>query len=143
VFGVKEEMDPAWPKTGSSWLRVVPWGLRRLLNYVSQTYNNPTVYITENGVSDRTGELDDTHRVHYINSYINEVLKASQLDGCNVQGYTLWSMLDNFEWAMGYAERFGLHYIDFSDPYRPRTPKSSARAYAKIIKNNGFCKADA
>lgn len=48
--------------------------------------------------------------------------------------------MDNFEWARGYLERFGLHYVNFSDPARPRTPKASARYYTSIIENNGFKK---
>lgn len=48
--------------------------------------------------------------------------------------------MDNFEWARGYSERFGLHYVNFSDPARPRTPKASARYYTSIIENNGFTK---
>ena len=61
-----------------------------------------------------------------------------QLDGVDLRGYTCWSLLDNFEWAMGYAERFGLHFVDFKDPARKRTPKSSAGVYAEIVRNNGF-----
>ena len=53
----------------------------------------------------------------------------------------MWSLLDNFEWAMGYSEKFGVHRVDFSDPNRSRTAKDSARFYAGIIRNNGFPKA--
>ena len=52
--------------------------------------------------------------------------------------YTAWSLLDNFEWAAGYTEKFGLHYVDFNDPERPRTPKDSAGYYAQLIRDNGF-----
>ena len=55
---------------------------------------------------------------------------AHDLDGVRLIGYTAWSLMDNFEWASGYDEKFGLHYIDFTDPDRPRVPKASARAYA-------------
>ena len=48
--------------------------------------------------------------------------------------------MDNFEWASGYSERFGLHYVNFTDPTRARTPKASARYYTSIIENNGFKK---
>ena len=53
-------------------------------------------------------------------------------------GYTAWSLLDNFEWETGYTERFGLHYINYSDPNLTRVPKASARFMAKIIADNGF-----
>lgn len=65
---------------------------------------------------------------------------AIRLDGIDVRGYTAWSLMDNFEWARGYSERFGLHYVNFSDPARPRTPKASARYYRSIIEKNGFKK---
>ena len=63
---------------------------------------------------------------------------AIKLDGCNIRGYTAWSLLDNFEWSRGYSERFGLHHVDFSDPARPRTPKASALYYGNVIRDNGF-----
>ena len=66
------------------------------------------------------------------------VIAASIVDKVDVRGYTAWSLLDNFEWAMGYSERFGLHFVDYNDPNRPRKPKSSAKFYAEVIKNNGF-----
>ncbi|CAG0891178.1 unnamed protein product [Cyprideis torosa] len=78
------------------------------------------------------------HRVFYYKHYINNVLKAIKVDGCNVKGYTAWSLMDNFEWAEGYVERFGMHYVDFNDPNRPRTQKNSAKWYAELIRNNGF-----
>lgn len=70
--------------------------------------------------------------------YLAIVRIAIRLDGVNVRGYTAWSLMDNFEWARGYTERFGLHYVNFSDPARPRTPKESARFFTKLIENNGF-----
>ena len=63
---------------------------------------------------------------------------AIKKDGCDIRGYTAWSLMDNFEWSRGYAERFGLHYVDFNDPNRPRTPKASAQYLTNIIRDNGF-----
>ncbi|XP_053375783.1 uncharacterized protein LOC123534954 isoform X1 [Mercenaria mercenaria] len=135
-----ESKDPKWLKSGSKWLRVTPWGLRRGLNWIKSHYNNFPVYITENGVSDNTGTTSDQHRIDYYRQYINEVLKAIRLDGCDVRGYTAWSFLDNFEWMEGYSEHFGLHFVNFSDPERPRTPKLSAAYFTSIVENNGFPK---
>ena len=63
---------------------------------------------------------------------------AIQVDGVNVKGYTAWSLMDNFEWAQGYSERFGMHYVDYNDPERPRTQKESARFYAQVVADHGF-----
>lgn len=63
---------------------------------------------------------------------------AINYDHVNVKGYTAWSLLDNFEWSQGYTEKFGLHYVNFSDPERPRTPKASAEFYRHVIVDNGF-----
>ncbi|KAH3891377.1 hypothetical protein DPMN_015476 [Dreissena polymorpha] len=132
--------DPSWEGSGSSWLKVTPWGMRAGLNWIRSHYNNVPVYVTENGVSDNTGQTDDPMRINYYKMYINEVLKAIRLDGCDVRGYTAWSFMDNFEWMMGYSEHFGLHAVNFSDPSRHRTPKASAAYYTSIIENNGFVK---
>ena len=63
-------------RSGSSWLRSVPWGLRELLNYIRVNYNNPPVMITENGASDRNSSIEDTHRVNFYRDYINNVLRG-------------------------------------------------------------------
>lgn len=73
---VKTWHDEGWPKSGSSWLRVVPWGLRRLLKWVNDRYHAP-IYITENGVSTSdVFELDDQLRQKFYQAYVNEVLKG-------------------------------------------------------------------
>lgn len=63
---------------------------------------------------------------------------AYLLDGVDVRGYTAWSLLDNLEWAAGFSERFGLFYVNRSDPNLPRVPKNSVNFFTKVIKCNGF-----
>ncbi|XP_029009397.1 lactase-like b isoform X2 [Betta splendens] len=136
---VAELVDPRWPDPGSEWLYAVPWGFRRLLNFVKTQYGNPIIYVTENGVSEKMlcTELCDEWRIQYYKDYINEMLKAIK-DGVSVKGYTAWSLLDKFEWDEGYSERFGLFYVDFRNKNKPRYPKASVQFYKRIISSNGF-----
>ncbi|XP_021942206.1 myrosinase 1-like [Zootermopsis nevadensis] len=122
-----------WPTSVSEVVKVVPWGLRKLLAWIKDKYDNVPVFITENGFPD-SGQLDDVRRSQYIVSHMSEMLKAIYQDGCNVFGYTVWSLIDNMEWSHGYTEKFGLYHVNFSDPNRQRTPKSSARVFSEIIK---------
>lgn len=62
---------------------------------------------------------------------------AIKLDDCNVKGYAAWSLMDNLEWLLGYDVKFGLHYVNFSDPSRPRTPKASAFWFKTLIADGG------
>ncbi|KAK6192748.1 hypothetical protein SNE40_004170 [Patella caerulea] len=127
-----KEEDTSWNGQSS------PSGLRKMLNWIKREYNDPTVYITENGAQDKTGTLVDTERINYMKHYINEALKAIKLDNCNLKGYLCWSLMDNFEWISGFSVKFGLHHVNFTDPNRTRTPKASSKFYANIIKENGF-----
>ena len=93
-----------WPGTAGGWVKTVPWGFRKLLNWIKRTYGNPPVYITENGFND--GQLDGTQdagRVDYYVRYINAMLKAVRLDGWNVKVYAAWSLMDNVEWVPAYS----------------------------------------
>ncbi|CAG5121822.1 unnamed protein product, partial [Candidula unifasciata] len=137
---IEQSIDPSWTSSGSEWLYSVPLGYRGLLNWIKDKYNNIPVYLTENGVSDKNGTLRDAHRITYYRQHLNQVLKAIRLDGCDVRGYTAWSLMDNFEWAQGYSEKFGLYSVDFTNPNRTRTPKASAVYYANVIRDNGFKK---
>ncbi len=80
------------------------------------------------------GKINDTQREDYMNQYLSALSKSID-DGADVRGYFYWSLLDNFEWAYGYAKRFGLVYVDYSD--YSRTLKQSALRYKKIIETNG------
>ncbi|XP_063932750.1 myrosinase 1-like [Zophobas morio] len=124
--------DDSWESSASDWLKVVPWGIRKVLNWVSKTYKNPEIFITENGYSD-AGGLEDDRRINYYTEYLSNILEAVLEDGVNVTRYTAWSLMDNFEWTDGYTVKFGLYSVDFDDPERPRTPKQSAAYYTKVI----------
>ncbi|XP_015667918.1 lactase-phlorizin hydrolase [Protobothrops mucrosquamatus] len=131
--------DLSWPGTALASKPAVPWGLRRLLNWIKEEYGNPPIYITKNGIGIKAkSDVDDTKRIFYYKTYIDEALKAYKLDGVNLRGFFAWSLMDNFEWLQGYEPRFGLHQVDFEDPHRPRTPKESAIYYSEIIRNNGY-----
>jgi len=134
-----ETQDPEWEASGSSWLKMVPWGIRGILNWIQNEYGGKhDIYVTENGWSDNDGNLDDERRAYFYTHYINNALKAIDLDGVNLKGYTAWSLMDNMEWARGYTEKFGMHAVDMEDPARKRTAKLSAATFSQIIKENGF-----
>ena len=82
--------------------------------------------------------MDDLLRIYYYKHYINQVLKSIRLDSIPVKGYFAWSLLDNFEWSNGYTEKFGLHYVNMTDPARGRVQKQSAKYFSKLIRVNGF-----
>ncbi|GFP95768.1 beta-glucosidase 42 [Phtheirospermum japonicum] len=126
-------------KAASPWLYLVPWGLWKLLNYISMRYNNPPIYITENGMDDEGDStsplhemLDDKLRVSYYKGYLAAVHQAIN-DGADVRGYFAWSLLDNFEWELGYTKRFGLIYVDYENGLT-RHPKSSAYWFKRFLK---------
>merc|ERR1712241_93696 len=142
---VSSYQDESWYGSGSSWLKVAPWGIRGALNWASQEYklneSKKKIYITENGFSDKLGNSDDLQRIYYYKHYINQILKAIKNDGVDVGGYYAWSLMDNFEWAMGYSEHFGLHSVDMTPiaegGIHARTPKESSRFYARLIAAKG------
>ncbi|KAK1903383.1 Lactase-phlorizin hydrolase [Dissostichus eleginoides] len=143
VGNFQSHVDPSWSSTASDWIYSAPWGLRRLLNYISTEYLNiikVPIHITGNGMpTEHIGDsLNDVSRIDYMKSYINEALKAIHLDGVNVQRFTVQSLMDVFEGPQGYSDRFGLHHVNFDLPDWPRTPKQSAYFYSSVIKNNGF-----
>ncbi|XP_021288993.1 beta-glucosidase 42-like isoform X2 [Herrania umbratica] len=126
-------------KAASEWLYVVPWGIRKVLNYIAQTYSNLPIYVTENGMDDEENNnlplheiLDDKLRVRYFKGYLAAVAQAIK-DGADVRGYFAWSLLDNFEWAQGYTKRFGLVYVDYKNGLT-RLPKSSAYWFSRFLK---------
>ena len=119
---------------------VNPQGLFDLLIRLHKDYNGVKIYITENGAAFRdmvssNGEVYDTNRVEYLKRYLTNAHSAI-IAGVNLQGYFLWSLMDNFEWAYGYTKRFGIVHVDYET--MQRTIKSSGYWYSKVIENNGL-----
>ncbi len=119
----------AWP--------VQPEGLYELLCEFRDRYDNPAVFIAENGaayddVVEPDGGVHDAERVRYFRDHLGMVGRALS-EGCNVKGYLCWSLLDNFEWAYGLAKRFGIVRVDYDT--LKRTPKDSYRLVAEVIRN--------
>ncbi|XP_030041345.2 myrosinase 1 [Manduca sexta] len=132
---VKLEQHPKWPKPGADWLTVYPPGFRKLLNWVTNKYGrNIPIIVTENGMCDH-GQIDDYERVSYYNKYLYQLLLAIHTDGCKVEGYFAWTLMDDFEWTDGYTAKFGLYSVDFNSPNKTRTPKLSAKNYRGIVKS--------
>jgi beta-glucosidase/6-phospho-beta-glucosidase/beta-galactosidase len=77
-------------------------------------------------------------RVEYLKAHLASVSRALNEHKCNIVAYTVWSLTDNFEWKMGYSEKFGIHYINFSDPKRERVPKKSAEFFKEFMKTKSF-----
>ncbi|XP_018567975.1 lactase-like protein [Anoplophora glabripennis] len=127
-----DEVENTWPSSGSSWLKITPWAMRKLLNWVKDTYDNPDVFIIANGVIDDGSSLNDEIRINYYRDYLSNVRNAMD-DGVNVIGYTAWSFLDSFQWLGGYTERYGFYYVDFESENRTRTPKGSVEYFKKVI----------
>ena len=126
--------DPEAPHTDMGW-EVYPDGLHALLVRVADEYGPPAIYVTENGaafgdVRVHDGHVHDPERTAYLESHIAAVGRALD-DGVPVKGYFVWSLLDNFEWAYGYAKRFGLIYVDY--PTLERVPKDSFYWYRDFI----------
>ncbi|KAF3453556.1 hypothetical protein FNV43_RR03996 [Rhamnella rubrinervis] len=124
----------------SQWLRIVPWGIRKLARYVKDKYGNPPVIITENGMDDPNGPftsvakaLKDEKRIRFHRDYLSNLSAAIRQDHCDVRGYFVWSLLDNWEWNLGYTVRFGLYYVDYKHNLT-RIPKSSVQWFKGILR---------
>ncbi|WP_424806559.1 GH1 family beta-glucosidase [Rhodococcus sp. 27YEA15] len=125
-----------YPTTDFGW-PVVPEALGEILRTFKTRFGAalPPIYITESGSSwhdlpDEFGEFVDRARIDYHDAHLRAVRSAMD-DGVDVRGYFVWSLLDNFEWAAGYKERFGLVHVDFQT--QERTPKASFEWYRALI----------
>ena len=129
-----DEVEGPLPKTAMDW-EVYPDGLHHFLVRTARDYTGTLpLYVTENGMANydevTNGEVDDQVRIDYINAHIAAVRRAIS-DGAPVAGYFLWSLMDNYEWALGYEKRFGLVHVDFDS--LQRTPKASYHALARAL----------
>ena len=126
-----------YPSTAVNW-PVTPDALYWAARFFFERYQKP-VYITENGLSTRDwvsldGKVHDPGRIDFLTRYLAALRRAGE-HGAQIAGYFQWSILDNFEWAEGYRERFGLIHVDYQT--QKRTLKDSAYFYGEVIRSNG------
>jgi beta-glucosidase len=121
-------------------LEIWPRGIYDLVTRISRDYNHPIIEITESGCSysdtpyDRdNGHVPDARRIHFFKEELTELARAIN-DGARVRAFHAWSMLDNFEWADGYSQRYGLTYVDFRS--QKRTVKDSGLWYGRVAAAN-------
>ncbi len=121
-------------------MMVYPGGLYHLLNRLHFEYHPEKIYITENGASysdgpDADGRISDLRRLNFLRDHFAAAYGAMEC-GVPLAGYFVWSLMDNFEWSFGYAQRFGIIWVDY-DTQR-RILKDSAQWYRQVIAANGF-----
>lgn len=130
--------DPVGEVTDFGW-STTPDGLRKLLVKLTEDYENlPEMFITENGCAYDDpmvdGKIKDDRRIAYLREHLKSVERAIA-QGADVKGYMVWSLFDNFEWAEGYRQRFGIIHVDFET--QVRTLRESAHFYKEVIATNG------
>ena len=129
-----EEAPTRLPLTQMGW-EIYPQGLYDFLHRTAQEYTGGLpLYVTENGMANADsivdGACDDPERVAYYNAHLNAVAKAAS-EGVPVKGYFGWSLMDNYEWALGYEKRFGMVHVDFDT--LQRVPKTSYTAFKTAL----------
>jgi beta-glucosidase len=137
IFPVKMDGGHEGPKTDMGW-EVWPKALYDMVARITRDYNRPAIEITESGCSygdgpDASGVIRDSRRIDYHREYLAALGRAIG-EGAEVRGYHAWSLMDNFEWAEGFSQRFGLAYTDFKT--EKRTLKDSGKWYAKVAAEN-------
>ncbi|QBD74509.1 beta-glucosidase [Ktedonosporobacter rubrisoli] len=130
-------VQPPGEYTHIGW-EVYPKGIYDILKYVHKGYKPAKLYITENGAAfidevSADGRIHDERRVAYLREYLSYVQRAMS-EGVPVAGYFVWSLMDNFEWAVGRDKRFGIIYVDY--PTQQRIIKDSGYFYAQLIAHN-------
>ena len=135
----KHVPQPQHIETDTKW-EVFPEALTKVLLWVTERYGKPPIYITENGAAfydpphTIDGKIEDPLRVEYYRQHLRAAHEAMK-QGVNLKGYYAWSLLDNYEWSLGYSKRFGIVHVDYST--QQRTIKASGRYYAEVIRSKG------
>ncbi len=137
LFPVTMTDSPQGPRTSNGW-EVWPQAMYDIVTRISRDFNRPQIEITESGCAYNDGPgpngmINDTDRIDYYRKYLQALARAIT-DGADVRGYHAWTLLDNFEWAEGFSQRFGLAYVDFKT--QQRTIKESGKWYAKVATEN-------
>jgi beta-glucosidase len=127
------------PKTDFGW-EVWPRALHDVVARITRDYDRPPIEITENGCSyadgpGSDGVVRDARRIEFYRGYLEALARAIE-EGADVRGYHAWSLLDNFEWGEGFAQRFGLAWVDFGTG--ERRLKDSGRWYGRVAAQNGL-----
>jgi beta-glucosidase len=133
LFPVKWSGGQQGALTGFGW-EVWPQAMYDMVTRISREYQRPAIEITESGCSyddgpNSQGVINDTRRIEYHRQYL-QALGRAMAEGADVRGYHAWTLMDNFEWAEGFSQRFGLTYVDFKT--QRRTIKNSGHWYAKV-----------
>ncbi len=137
LFPVKMQPGRDGLKTDIGW-EVSPDAIYDVVTRITRDYNHPQIEITESGcayndIPDSTGAIHDARRIAYHQRYLQSLARAIAA-GADVRSYHAWTLLDNFEWAEGYSQRFGLAYVDFKT--QQRTIKESGKWFAKVAAQN-------
>jgi beta-glucosidase len=131
--------DPERPDLSDIGWEIYPQGLERVTRNLLAKWPLPPIWITENGAADNTPVVgdacDDRQRLGYLQSHLRQ-LAQMVASGIDIRGYYVWSLLDNFEWAHGYSQRFGIVHVDYAT--QTRTPKQSARWLSALMRSSGI-----
>lgn len=135
--GYPENRYQGIPETHVGWV-VAPEVMYWSSKFLYERYGKP-IFITENGMAEHDwvcldGKVHDTYRIDYTHRYLKEFRRAAE-EGIPLMGYLHWSVMDNYEWALGYSPRFGLVYVDYST--QERIMKDSAYWYKEVMESNG------
>jgi beta-glucosidase len=136
IFDDQGKMIALYPTSAAGWQQIYPEGLYDVLLRLHRRYGMELM-ITENGIPDidaDTGTVDG-ERIEFLRASLLALHRALE-DGARVSGYYAWSLLDNFEWARGYTQRWGIVHVDYGT--QRRTPKDSARWFSDVVRQRAL-----